>query len=640
MPNLRDKTWTTTTPANVEDAQFWEDHLISDVDSTKLRNMEGVPSGGTAGQVLTRTTSTSAPIEWADPASSGHTIQDANGNAMPYQEILQFEGADVSNDATNGKTVVDCHGQKGDAATIQVGTVTTLPSGSPATVTNSGTSSAAVFDFGIPSGADGGSTIKITTAETTLHGKNITLTGSTTLTATFDNNGVATFTGVIMTGTLTLYTSDGTSSATKAISVPYFGNYEETISFWSAIINVTATGINGVTVYAKKNGVTAASATVTNGSASLTVNSTGTYSIELTVNPGADDEYTYSESVAVSAESTYSVSLPIFICTLSISTTSTELYSQTITVTKGGSTVGTTAFSAQGTATFRVHETGTYTLTCTYGGEDYSESITIVAGDDGQTKPVSIEMLITYSINVTLWSAASDTVTFTDDNGQQIVVTAGQNDSGGLAPGEKDNVSITITQPSIGVDPTITFTSSVAKDLVGGNVSTAYAKDITIHGNETEIFILPDSAVYWYGYAVGDIIANSYNSGVDGGQSSGTPTLAINNPDITITTSGGGTYATKGSVWIKKELDLSNYTKIKSYYKPENSNYASPAIIASAFQQTYNTQTSSSPTITLGSFATYQRTINTGVTSGYVAFLCAWTSSAHPKWTVNAIWLE
>jgi hypothetical protein len=393
MPNLRDKTWTTTTPANVEDAQFWENHLISDEDSTKLRNMEGVPSGGTAGQVLTRTTSTSAPIAWADPASSGHTIQDANGNVMPYQEILQFEGADVSNDATNGKTVVDCHGQKGDAATIQVGTVTTLPPGSPATVTNSGTSSAAVFDFGIPSGADGGSTIKVTTTETALKGKTITLTGSTTLTATFDSNGVATFTGVTMTGTLTLYTSDGTSSATKAISVPYFGNYEESISFWAAIINVTATGINGVTVYAKKNGVTAASATVTNGSASLTVNSTGTYTIELTVNPGADDEYTYSESVTVSAESTYSVSLPIFITTLAISTTSSELYSQTITVTKGGSIVGTTAFSAQGAATFRVHETGTYTLTCTYQSEPYQESITIVSGDDGQTKPISIETI-------------------------------------------------------------------------------------------------------------------------------------------------------------------------------------------------------------------------------------------------------
>lgn len=45
-------------------------------------------------------------------------------------------------------------GAQGPAATIAVGTTTTLPAGSNATVTNSGTTSAAVFDFGIPKGAD------------------------------------------------------------------------------------------------------------------------------------------------------------------------------------------------------------------------------------------------------------------------------------------------------------------------------------------------------------------------------------------------------------------------------------------------------------------------------------------------------
>ncbi len=46
-------------------------------------------------------------------------------------------------------------GDKGDAATIAIGTVTTLPAGDSATVTNSGNSSAAIFDFGIPAGAAG-----------------------------------------------------------------------------------------------------------------------------------------------------------------------------------------------------------------------------------------------------------------------------------------------------------------------------------------------------------------------------------------------------------------------------------------------------------------------------------------------------
>jgi hypothetical protein len=58
-------------------------------------------------------------------------------------------------------TVHDLKGAQGDqgdagtAATIAAGSTTTLDPGDPATVTNSGTSSAAVFDFGIPKGDKG-----------------------------------------------------------------------------------------------------------------------------------------------------------------------------------------------------------------------------------------------------------------------------------------------------------------------------------------------------------------------------------------------------------------------------------------------------------------------------------------------------
>lgn len=51
---------------------------------------------------------------------------------------------------TNGTNGVD-----GAAATIAAGTTSTLAAGLPATVTNSGTSSAAVFQFGIPQGVQG-----------------------------------------------------------------------------------------------------------------------------------------------------------------------------------------------------------------------------------------------------------------------------------------------------------------------------------------------------------------------------------------------------------------------------------------------------------------------------------------------------
>lgn len=53
-------------------------------------------------------------------------------------------------DGTNGKDGTD-----GRAATVTVGETTTLPAGENATVENVGTSSAAIFNFGIPKGADG-----------------------------------------------------------------------------------------------------------------------------------------------------------------------------------------------------------------------------------------------------------------------------------------------------------------------------------------------------------------------------------------------------------------------------------------------------------------------------------------------------
>ena len=157
MPNLRGKTWTTTTPANVEDAQYWEDHLISDSDAAKIGTVI-LPTGGSVGQVLTKQSSTDNDADWEDPASSGHTIVDEDNNDMPYRENLQFLNAEVTDDSTTGTTVVDCKGSKGDpgqAATVVVGATSTLPAGSNATVTTSGTSLAAVFNFGIPKGADG-----------------------------------------------------------------------------------------------------------------------------------------------------------------------------------------------------------------------------------------------------------------------------------------------------------------------------------------------------------------------------------------------------------------------------------------------------------------------------------------------------
>jgi len=59
-------------------------------------------------------------------------------------------------DGLNGSPGVNGRdGLPGKAATIAIGTTTTLPSGYPATVVNRGTANSAIFDFGIPRGIDG-----------------------------------------------------------------------------------------------------------------------------------------------------------------------------------------------------------------------------------------------------------------------------------------------------------------------------------------------------------------------------------------------------------------------------------------------------------------------------------------------------
>ena len=78
-----------------------------------------------------------------------------SGTSWPADgQGAQFEGPQGPQGETGPAGQDGADGQPGQAATIAVGATTTLPAGQSATVTNSGTSSAAVFDFGIPKGAD------------------------------------------------------------------------------------------------------------------------------------------------------------------------------------------------------------------------------------------------------------------------------------------------------------------------------------------------------------------------------------------------------------------------------------------------------------------------------------------------------
>lgn len=62
-----------------------------------------IPSGGTTGQVLKKTSNTDYEVEWSE---AGHTILNDSGSAMNQRSKLQFDGLNVSDDSGNDKTVV------------------------------------------------------------------------------------------------------------------------------------------------------------------------------------------------------------------------------------------------------------------------------------------------------------------------------------------------------------------------------------------------------------------------------------------------------------------------------------------------------------------------------------------------------
>ena len=97
---------------------------------------------------LVRFEKTTDPSVWAQFEVTG-SVTDGTG----YRKITLQNG--VSNGTfTAGDRFAIAFFGTGNTPTVSVGTTTTLPAGSSATVTNSGTASDLVLDFGIPRGAD------------------------------------------------------------------------------------------------------------------------------------------------------------------------------------------------------------------------------------------------------------------------------------------------------------------------------------------------------------------------------------------------------------------------------------------------------------------------------------------------------
>lgn len=151
-------------------------------------------------------------------------------------------------------------GADGQSATIAVGNTSTLTPGSSATVTNSGTSSAAVFDFGIPKGEKG---------DTGATGPANSLSiGTVTSGATAS----ATITGTPPNQTLSLVLPKGDPGTTANVVNAYSASTTDAYS--ASYINNAIPTVNNATLTIQKNGTSVGTFTAnssTNATANITV---------------------------------------------------------------------------------------------------------------------------------------------------------------------------------------------------------------------------------------------------------------------------------------------------------------------------------------------------------------------------------
>jgi len=169
---------------------------------------------------------------------------------------------------------------------------------------------------------------------------------------------------------------------------------------------------------------------------------------------------------------------------------------KTITCTDGVTTLTQTCPSASPyEVVFEIPNGGDWTISGVVGGHTVSTGVNI---------PTSASLIATVQQTVTIYSAKEDTISYTDIDGATQTIT--------FASGE------TSKQVTITINPngsSITFTSSVAKNP--DNLSQDYSKTFTITTSTTELYLMPENTLYWWGYnsATNPIIALNSSDGWD-----------------------------------------------------------------------------------------------------------------------------
>ena len=212
----------------------------------------------------------------------------------------------------------------------------------------------------------GGSTILVTTSESTLYGQTVTLSdGTTTLTGTFSNAGECEFTGVMMVGTLTA--TSGTAST--SINVPYFGVYSIILSLFSATITATYPDDKGATCTCTGNGE---SYTASGSPYTFTVHGAGEYRVTATL-----DGKSITDVIQITTDG-QSETATINFGTIVV-TYDNAFRGLSITCTKDSSVYTKTAPSSGNTMYFYPNITGNWVIGGTVSGTPYSKTANVTS---------------------------------------------------------------------------------------------------------------------------------------------------------------------------------------------------------------------------------------------------------------------
>ena len=212
----------------------WEVNLAGAVGIQGPQGPTGAtgPSGpsGTAATVSVGSTTTGAPGSTATVYNSGTSSAAVLDFTIPR--------GDTGNTGPAGPT--GASGPAGAAATIAVGTVTTGAAGSSATVTNTGTSSAAVFDFTIPRGDTGapGSSGPVQAIKGTA-------AGNTTSTATTAATAIPGLSWSATSGVMYHFKARGvyqTAATTTGLRLGFSSTVATTYCAWDVTIQQAAAG--------------------------------------------------------------------------------------------------------------------------------------------------------------------------------------------------------------------------------------------------------------------------------------------------------------------------------------------------------------------------------------------------------------